>query len=171
VTESRAVANATQTLEITRLGTIGMAAAAMTIGDGSVWIVEDFAPALHQVDARSGAFIQSVPVGAVPDEIAYVGGAVWLLDTGGGTLARVTPGETAPAPAESIGTDPVDLAVGLDDLWVADQAGNAVLRVEPVNGEVISTIDVGNPVAAVTLDESGERDLVWVLVAEPQQHD
>ena len=77
---------------------------------------------LVSIDAATGKFIEQVPVGATPTDVAVGGGAAWSFSGDEKTVSRVdmSSGEVRTL---SAGPDPIEIAAGGDSLWAAQASG------------------------------------------------
>ena len=77
---------------------------------------------LVSIDAATGKFIEQVPVGATPTDVAVGGGAAWSFSGDEKTVSRVdmSSGEVRTL---SAGPDPIEIAADGDSLWAAQARG------------------------------------------------
>ncbi len=77
---------------------------------------------LVSIDAATGKFIEQVPVGATPTDVAVGGGAAWSFSGDEKTVSRVdiSSGEVRTL---SAGPHPIEIAAGGDSLWAAQASG------------------------------------------------
>jgi len=89
-------------------------------------------------------------------------GAVWILDKGAGVVTPIDPVDGTVGSPIRVGVDPSDLAVGLDAVWVANAEDGTISRIDP-STDVVETISIGSPVAAIAVDESSRS--LWIVIA------
>jgi class 3 adenylate cyclase/streptogramin lyase len=116
-----------------------------------VWVVDRLARSLGRFDTEKADVVDTIELQTAPDAIAAgEGGDVWLVNSEAGTITPVRDGEIE-EPIR-VGSRPVDVAVGEDAVWVADQGDGTVTRIDRTFARVEEVIDVGAPVAAITVD-------------------
>lgn len=104
-----------------------------------------------------GGIVGSVPVGSIPDAIAFGFGSLWVTDTTTNSVARIDP-TTSLVETIPVGRSPNAVAVGHGSIWITNGNDRTVSRVSPATDQVIDTIQVGNAPSGVATDESW----VWV---------
>jgi YVTN family beta-propeller protein len=105
-----------------------------------------------------GTMTDGLPVGLVPEAIAYGAGSLWVANRVDSTVVRVEPKhhrivQTIPVPSA-----PTGLTVTGQDVWVASFNAGRVSRINTDSNQVVRTIPVGTQPAAIVGDETG----VWV---------
>jgi hypothetical protein len=132
--------------------------------DDRVWVIDQLAGRLTEIDAASGKVVGSIDVPGSPDAITVGGGSVWLLDRGVGTVLEVDAETLATGDSIRVGSDETDITFGAGAVWLADGTGNSLTRIDAVT-HVPMTFSIGSPVLRVAVDpDSGD---VWGLIAQP----
>ncbi len=71
---------------------VGLNPAALTVGDGSVWVANSDSETVARVDAGTGEVIgKPISVGLDPEGIAVGDSGVWVANAGSGTISRIDP--------------------------------------------------------------------------------
>jgi peptide/nickel transport system substrate-binding protein len=116
---------------------------ATTVGDGWLWVANPSAEDVAQVDPKSGAVVDHIPVSGEPGDVVSGGGAIWVASTLGATIARIDPATDETTQTIRLhGANPVALAFGDGRLWVADSTDQALLEIDPSNGSVRRTVSL-----------------------------
>ena len=116
---------------------------AVTAGDGSLWVANPSAEDVAQVDPKSGAAVDHIPVSGEPGDIVSGGGAIWVASTLGATIARIDPATDETTQTIQLhGANPVALAFSGGRLWVADATDQALLEIDPSSGSVTRTVSL-----------------------------
>ena len=133
---------------------------AMTIGFGSVWVIDEVAGQVSRVDPGSGDVTANLGVSGNVRAIAAGSGAVWVLDPISGAVEAIDPASNTRGTAVRVGGNATGLAAGLGAVWVSDQDGS-VYRVDPVT-QSTTAIRVGAPLTAIAVDP--QAGTLWVSV-------
>lgn len=132
----------------------------LTVGDGTIWVVDDFAGTLTAFDEPSGAVIGSVPIPGSLDGVVAGGGYVWVLDHEAGVLSVVHPQSLEVLDTVRVGGDERDIVFGAGAVWLADGADRSVTKIDPVSKQA-KRFEIPGEARFVTVDEdSGD---LWVL--------
>jgi YVTN family beta-propeller protein len=116
---------------------------AATAGDGWLWLASPSAEDVAQVDPKSGAVVDHIPVSGEPGDIVSGGDAIWVASTLGATVARIDPATDETTQTIQLhGANPVALAFGGGRLWVADSTDQALLEIDPSSGSVRRTVSL-----------------------------
>jgi len=133
--------------------------------DRRVWVIDQLAGRLTEIDAASGTIVRSIDVPGRQDAITVGGGSVWLLDRVVGTVLQVDAETLATGDSVRVGSDETDITFGAGAVWLADGTGNSLTRIDAVT-HVPTTFSIGSPVVRVAVDpDSGD---VWGLIAQPE---
>jgi DNA-binding SARP family transcriptional activator/ABC-type branched-subunit amino acid transport system substrate-binding protein/streptogramin lyase len=140
-------------------GAIGIAA-----GDGGVWFLtaEDGVPALGEIDPRSNAVEQTIPVQTSQLVDLTVGaGSVWATDPFDGVVWRIEPGAKKLERTIPLGFGVTQIAFGDGAVWAANLASGTIVRIDP------RTDEPGQPIKLVGTpqDIAVGAGSVWTSVA------
>jgi virginiamycin B lyase len=156
--------------------TTGYAPYGMTVGDGSVWVVNHDDGTLTRIDPETNQVITNIPLPAEPHRVAFGEGAAWVGNWHDNSISRVDPqtnqvvGEPIP-----IGYHAGNIAAGYGNVWVtSDYRGVdafpapfpehvVLVRIDPKTNKVVNTIPLGGHPVDVEVTE----DAVWVSVQNP----
>ena len=96
---------------------------AVTVGAGSVWVLEGSPPSVIRVDPR-GDVVTTIPlgIGSDPVGIAAADSGVWVADSGDGTIGWIDPTTNA-LKRIVVGGSPTGIAVSDTHVWATIQAG------------------------------------------------
>ena len=135
---------------------VGGSAGGIAYGAGSLWVTNQEARSLVQINANTLKPVQTFPVGNGPGAVAVGRDAVWVANTIDGTLSRIglDEGRVTRIP---VGPSPVGIAVAPGAVWVTIE-GNTVVRVDPTSRTIVQAVNVGNDPTGVSVGEGG----VWV---------
>lgn len=99
----------------------------VAVGEGSVWVTDDFSGELTPIDPASREPGEPIEVGEHPRGVAVGLGYVWVVSGENGTVVRVDP-ETRDVVGEPVpvGAKPADIAVGSESVWTADYGATTV---------------------------------------------
>jgi DNA-binding SARP family transcriptional activator/streptogramin lyase len=122
---------------------------AIAIDFGALWLASANTSVIERVRGKETHQIQ---IGAPPTAVATGGKAVWAVSQPGGALYRINPVHWDVAKVIQVGRDPTSVAFGHGSVWVGSRASGTVERVDPQRngGEVVQTIHIGRPVAALS---------------------
>jgi len=119
---------------------VGVRPAAVSVGEGSVWVANLDDRTLSRVDPGSLSVQRTIPLAATPTGVAAGRGAVWVVNGVAGSVSRVDPGTDQLAATRQVaqGTILGSAAVGEGAVWAA--FGSAlVARIDPASGRVLGT--------------------------------
>jgi len=135
---------------------VGGSAGGIAYGAGSLWVTNQEARSLVQINANTLKPVQTFPVGNAPGAVVVGRDAVWVANTIDGTLSRIglDEGRVTRIP---VGPSPVGIAVAPGAVWVTIE-GNTVVRVDPTSRTIVQAVNVGNDPTGVSVGEGG----VWV---------
>jgi ABC-type branched-subunit amino acid transport system substrate-binding protein/DNA-binding beta-propeller fold protein YncE len=140
----------------------------VAVGAGSVWAISGGAAQVFEIDPRSGAVRDRIPIAgrpgvSKPAPIAVTAGegAVWVLNGNAPSVTRIDPQlgavtETIPL---GVGSNPSTLAAGAGAVWVTLSGEGAVARIDPSTGARRS-IPVGGAPTGVAVGQGR----VWISV-------
>jgi hypothetical protein len=129
-------------------------------GEGSVWLTNESAGTLLQLDASTGDLQRTIPMKGAVDSVAVGDGAVWVANSSRGRLVRVDPNDATTVFAQvGKGTDEADVAAGDGAVFYIDHDSGTATRVDPESGQPVGQPKkvAGSPTAAVVADHA-----LWV---------
>ena len=86
-----------------------------------------------------------------------------ILDKGAGTVTPIDPVDGTVGSPIRVGADPIDIEAGLDALWVANLEDGTISQIDAGTRQLVETIQIGSPVAAIAVDESTRS--LWIVIA------
>lgn len=150
---------------------VGLLPAAVAVGDGFVWVLNQGDTTVSKVDtatlrvARTIGLSQGNHVGATA--IAYGYGAAWVGDGHAATVTRLSPTWGTEPPihlSRANSSDTLLVATGAGAVWATSMRHQTVYRVDPVTRRVSARAAVpAAPVAIAAGDGS-----VWVASIRPR---
>jgi YVTN family beta-propeller protein len=156
--------------------TTGYAPYGMTVGDGSVWVVNHDDGTLTRIDPMTNQVVANIPLPAEPHRVSFGEGAAWVGNWHDNSISRIDPqtnqvvGEPIP-----IGYHAGNIAAGYGNVWVtSDYRGVdafpapfpehvVLVRIDPKTNQVVDTIPLGGHPVDVEVTE----DAVWVSIQNP----
>ena len=133
--------------------------AAIAVGAGSVWVLDDPADRrLWRIDPKRGRLIATIHLPFVPAAVAVGDGSVWVTGQLDDRVARIDPATNLTVKTIKVGREPLGVAVGDGAVWVADTIDRTVTRIDPATNRVTKTIDIGKSPTAITAGDGS----VWV---------
>ena len=142
-------------------------ATGLAVGEGSVWMLDDFTGELLRLDPRTGEGTGSATVPGNLDDVAAGGGAVWVLDKAAGTVARVNPDTLEVTDTVRVGSDERDIEFGGDAVWLADGQHGSVSRIDSATLQ-LTVFPVGGPARLVAIGSNPADTWALVLSASPE---
>jgi YVTN family beta-propeller protein len=136
----------------------------------SLWIVNQAANAVVEIDPVTNQDLGELSTGRAPSAIAVGPSALWIANFDDDTVTRVTIAGRGQAPATAtfpVGDGPVDVAVGEGGVWVASSLDRAVTRLDPETGETVATVELGNQPQRLVAGGGA----VWFTVRAPEGTD
>ncbi len=97
---------------------------AVTVGAGSVWVLEGSPPSVIRVDPRGDVVTNVIPLGIGSDPVGFAAAdsGVWVADSGDGTIGWINP-VTNVLHRIVVGGSPVGIAVSGAHVWATIEAG------------------------------------------------
>lgn len=131
----------------------------------SLFVVNEFWDNVTVLNASSGAYITSVPVGYSPWGAIYdpFDGSVWVADDGGSYVSRINVSSDTVATSIAVGGAPENLALdaATQQVYVVlSQSPGKVVVVGAANDTVAATLTVGSYSQGVAIDSADQ--LVFV---------
>jgi YVTN family beta-propeller protein len=156
--------------------TTGYAPYGMTVGDGSVWVVNHDDGTLTRIDPETNQIVANIPLPAEPHRVSFGEGAVWIGNWHDHSISRIDP-QTNQVVGEPIliGYHAGNIAAGYGNVWVtSDYRGveafpapfpehTVLVRIDPNTNQVVDTIPIGGHPVDVEVTE----DAVWVSIQNP----
>jgi YVTN family beta-propeller protein len=137
---------------------IGGSAGGIAYGADSLWVTNQEARALVQINPKTFKRVQTIEVGNAPGAVAVGKDAVWVVNTVDGTVSRVGLTEGSVTDTIPVGLGPAGVAVGADAVWITSEAANTVVRIDPTSRTIVQAINVGNAPTGIAVAENG----VWL---------
>jgi hypothetical protein len=137
-------------------------ASGVAVGLDAVWVIDNLQGTLTRVDPETLDADDPMQIGGSLDAIEAGAGAVWILDKGAGIVTPIDPNGTIGSPIR-VGADPIDIEAGLDALWVANLEDGTISQIDAGTRQLVETIQIGSPVAAIAVDESTRS--LWIVIA------
>jgi virginiamycin B lyase len=139
----------------------------MGVGDGSVWISNEYSEpnagsSVSRLDPRTGALVAKILVGEDPERIVATEGGVWVANHHDGSVTRIDPATNRVVatvqlqPPQDGG--PQFVAAGAGSIWVGVANDGHVRRINPATNTVVASIAV----AGACGDISAQPSAVWV---------
>jgi DNA-binding SARP family transcriptional activator/DNA-binding beta-propeller fold protein YncE len=117
----------------------------LSVGGGSLWVVERFANSVARIDLAEHRVAETIKVGINPLASAFGYGALWVVNGDSGTIAVLRPGAPKPILVRGI-PSPFGVSAGAGGVWVASNGMHAVYRVDPDTHSIVGRpIDLGTP--------------------------
>jgi streptogramin lyase len=138
-------------------------AAAIAVGEGFVWVIDELSDAVLKVDPSSIKVLSRIPMPGSADQIVVGEGSVWVLDRDSGSVVRVNPRTEVVDDPIRVGDEPTDLVAAFGSVWVVDRANGTVSRVDPAT-RAVTTIEVGGTPTSIAADPVSEA--IWVAGPE-----
>jgi virginiamycin B lyase len=120
----------TASLRVSTIRTGGAPAWTAYSGD-TVWVGDQASGTVLRINARTGAVVARVKVGATPNDGDVLDGAAWFPDMNGGLYRISMRTNTVTGPFALNAGNPFTLAAYRHRLWIADFAGTDVIEVDP----------------------------------------
>jgi streptogramin lyase len=132
----------------------------IVIADGVVWVANERAETLVQVDSASGVVVgHPIGIGSVPTDIAVGGGSVWVTSAGADLLYRIDPADGRVVATVDTCDGPDAVVASEDGVWVACRAGRVVRRFG-TDGTPVGDIQLRGTPTALALASDG----IWVAL-------
>src|SRR5262249_29169034 len=150
---------------VNRLGAKAPYPVAVTVGEGSVWVLNGNTQTVTKIDPQLGGVGATIRggIGSNPNDIGAGNGAVWVANGGNGTVARIDPTTNA-LTLTPLGSSPAGVAVTEDRVWVTVQPGFRAGVVLP-RGPLGASSASGLPVSSCTPLEFEGNGLPRFLIA------
>ncbi len=127
--------------------------------DGThVWVANSADNTVTELDASTGAVIQTIAVGIEPEGVSSDGTHVWVTNSGTDTVTELDASTGAVIQTITVGREPFGVSSDGTHVWVANSADGTVTELDASTGAVIQTITVGSNPAGVSSDGTH----VWV---------
>ena len=143
---------------------VGVAPAALTLGNGGLWVANTVDQSVSRVDLTSRKVTRNIAVGGVPISLAVGRNAVWVVrrrPDGFPELIKIDPRfDVVGSGRRVVHGDPwaaASVAAGADAVWVAAEAGS-LERLDPRGKARTATVDTENSPTSVAVGAGA----VWV---------
>jgi YVTN family beta-propeller protein len=137
---------------------VGGSAGGIAYGAGSLWVTNEEARALVQINPKTFKPVQTIAVGNAPGAVAVGKDAVWVVNTVDATVSRVGLAEGFVTDTIPVGLGPAGVAVGADAVWITSEGSNTVVRIDPTSHAIVQAVNVGNEPTGIAVGENG----VWL---------
>jgi YVTN family beta-propeller protein len=141
---------------------IGGSAGGIAYGAGSLWVTNQEARALVQINPKTFKAVQTIEVGNAPGAVGVGKDAVWVVNTVDGSVSRVGLSEGSVTDTIPVGLGPAGVAVGEDAVWITSEGSNTVVRIDPTSRAIVEAVNVGNEPTGIAVGENG----VWLSNSE-----
>ena len=148
-----------------RGGVVGYAdfgSAAVAYGEKALWIANQTANTVSELNPLTNAKVWNPGVGREPSGVTVGDGAVWVADNGDDAVSRVDP-HAQSVTSIPVGHAPVGIDYGGGAVWVANSGDGTVSRIDPATSRVVKTINVGGKPVGIAAGDG----FVWVTVQSP----
>lgn len=150
-----------RTVQIVRSFRVKTRALGLSIGGGSLWVVDRLANAVTRIDLAQRRVADTIKVGVNPLASAFGYGSLWVANGDSGTVAVIRPGASKPIVVPRI-PSPFGISAGAGGVWVASNGTHAVFRIDPDTHAVVARIDLGTPTDFLTNVSAGPHG-VWAI--------
>jgi streptogramin lyase/predicted Ser/Thr protein kinase len=140
----------------------------VTLGDGSVWVINQDDQTVQRLDPETGEVLATKASLGTPTGIAWGEGAVWITNgfgsaEGASQVVRVNPADDSVRSAfETPGAKAIVVAFG--SIWLADENGDRVLRYDPATGERRASIRLPEgSLPSYLAVGTGAAEGIWVV--------
>jgi YVTN family beta-propeller protein len=138
---------------------------AIAIDGTAVWFT-GFDPSskaglLARIDPARRQVVATIPLPAIPTELAVGYGAVWVAVNSENAVWRIDERTNVVQRTIPVGNGPYAVAVGEGAVWVVNTKDASVSRIDPATNRVVATILVGGSPRDIAAGDG----LVWVAVA------
>jgi len=140
----------------------------VTLGDGSVWVINQDDQTVQRLDPETGEVLATKASLGTPTGIAYGEDAVWITNgfgsaEGTSQVVRVNPADDSVRSAfETPGAKAIVVAFG--SIWLADENGDRVLRYDPATGERQASIGLPEgSLPSYLAVGTGAAEGIWVV--------
>ncbi|HET9722436.1 MAG TPA: protein kinase [Actinomycetota bacterium] len=140
----------------------------VTLGDGSVWVINQADQTVQRIDPATGEVLATKASLGTPTGIAYGEDAVWITNgygsaEGTSQVVRVNPADDSVRSAfETPGAKAIVVAFG--SVWLADENGDRVLRYDPATGERRAAIKLPDgSLPSYLAVGTGASEGIWVV--------
>ena len=126
---------------------IGLAAAA-----GSVWATDFDKNVVTRIDPATNKVVETIAVGAGPQDLTFANGALWVGNKHGGSVSRIDPTTNMVVATVKVGLPgpggPQSTVGGFGDIWVAVSNNNAFVRIDPTTNQPKAQVKIPRTAAA-----------------------
>jgi streptogramin lyase len=133
---------------------------ALAAGDGSLWVANDRAGTLVEIDLASGTVVgHPIGLGSTPTDVSFGGGSLWVTSMDSDLLYRVDPEQGRVVATVEVCDGPESVVASDDAVWVACRVGRTVRHLAP-DGTFVADVAIPGVPSALALDGDG----VWVAL-------
>jgi len=113
---------------------------------------------VSRIDPETHLVVQTIAVGALPNEVTVTANDVWVVNFGDGTVSRINARTNMPVQRVVVGNQPVAIASGPSGVWVANHGDATIQRIDPTTGRTDKAVEVGGSPSGIAVDAAA----VWV---------
>jgi DNA-binding beta-propeller fold protein YncE len=139
---------------------VGEGPAALTVGEGALWVANVTDATVSRIDLESRTETARPGGLGVPAAIVAAEGSIWVADGFSGRLSTIDPGTARVTLVSAEHHGMTAIASGFDAVWIVDAIAEAILRVDPRTELIVDTIELPpgtGPIAIAT-----GADAIWV---------
>ena len=150
-----------RTVQPVRSFTVRTRAVGLTVGGGSLWVVDRLANAVTRIDLAQNRVAESIRTGVNPLAATFGYGALWVANGDSGTVSLIRPGAAKPIQVTGI-PSPFGISAGAGGVWVASNGTHSVFRIDPDTHAIIARIVLGTPTDFLYTVSAGPHG-VWAV--------
>jgi DNA-binding SARP family transcriptional activator len=150
-----------RTVQIVGTFRVRTRALGLSIGGGSLWVVDRLANAVTRIDLAERRVAQTIKVGINPLASSFGYGSLWVANGDSGSVAVIRPGASRPIVVPRI-PSPFGISAGAGGVWVASNGTHSVFRIDPDTHAVVAKIALGTPTDFLTSVSAGPHG-VWAI--------
>jgi DNA-binding SARP family transcriptional activator/DNA-binding beta-propeller fold protein YncE len=136
-------------------------AVGLTVGGGSLWVVDRLANAVTRIDLAQRRVAETIRTGVNPLAVAFGYGALWVANGDSGTVSVIRPGAARPIQVTGI-PSPFGISAGAGGVWVASNGTHSVFRIDPDTHAIVARIDLGTPTDFLSGVSAGPHG-IWAI--------
>jgi len=150
-----------RTVQPVRSYSVKTRAVGLTVGGGSLWVVDRFANAVTRIDLAQHRVAETIRTGINPLAATFGYGALWVANGDSGTVSVIRPGAATPIQVKGI-PSPDAISAGAGGVWVASTGTHSVFRIDPDTHTIVARINLQTPEDFVSGVSAGPHG-VWAI--------